>query len=151
MFNGRGTPVSVKDPLHVCPYGIAYRRVRWIRIYGVCTKSFRSPMRGCLLQRDMFIDTITPAVYAPPPRMNVFSILLTSVLEVRVSPSNLLTSVHWGKPLHVFGLTPEVSVVGAHMSLTMGYHYGPSADLLVPVCERHEPPGHSSHPFGGLM
>ena len=31
--------------------------------------------------------------------------------------------------LHVFGLTSEVSVVGTHMSLTMGYH-GPSADLL---------------------
>ena len=64
-----------------------------------------------------------------------------------VSPSTLLTSVHWGKPLHVFGLTSEVSVVGAHMSLTMGYHYGPLADLLVLVCVRHEPPGPSSHPF----
>ena len=26
-----------------------------------------------------------------------------------LSSSNLLTSVHWGKPLHVFGLTSEVS------------------------------------------
>jgi len=33
------------------------------------------------------------------------------------------------------------------MSLTMGYHYGPSADLLVLVCLRHEPPGPNSHPF----
>jgi hypothetical protein len=31
-------------------------------------------------------------------------------------------------------LTSEVSVVGASTSLTMGYHYGPSADLLVLVC-----------------
>ena len=32
-------------------------------------------------------------------------------------------------------LTCHVSVVGAHMSLTMGYH-GPSANLLYPgVCE----------------
>ena len=29
----------------------------------------------------------------------------------------------------------------------MGYHYGPSADLLVLVCKRHEPPGPNSHPF----
>ena len=36
-------------------------------------------------------------------------------------------------------LTCHVSVVGAHMSLTMGYH-GPSANLLYPgVCERLEP------------
>ena len=27
----------------------------------------------------------------------------------------------------------------------MGYHYGPSADLLVLVRVRHEPPGPSSH------
>ena len=33
------------------------------------------------------------------------------------------------------------------MSLTMGYHYGPSADLLVLACVRHEPPGPNSHPF----
>ena len=33
------------------------------------------------------------------------------------------------------------------MSLTMGYHYGPSTDLLVLVCVRHEPPGPKSHPF----
>ena len=33
------------------------------------------------------------------------------------------------------------------MSLTMGYHYGPSADLLVLVCVRHEPPRPNSHPF----
>ena len=46
----------------------------------------------------------------------------------------LLTSVHRGKPLRLFGLTYEVSVVGASRSLTMGYHYGPSADLLVLVC-----------------
>ena len=31
-------------------------------------------------------------------------------------------------------LTSEVSVVGASTSLTMGYHYGPSADLLVLMC-----------------
>ena len=38
-----------------------------------------------------------------------------------------------------FGLKSEVSVVGACMSLTMGYH-GPSADWLYPgVCVRHEP------------
>jgi len=37
-----------------------------------------------------------------------------------LSPSTLLTSSHWGRPLHVFGLTSEVPVVGAHMSLTMG-------------------------------
>ena len=44
-----------------------------------------------------------------------------------------------------FVLTSEVSVVGAHMSLTLGYH-GPSADLLYPgVCERHEPPGPNSN------
>ena len=64
-------------------------------------------------------------------------------------PQNLnelkLISVHWGKPLRVFGLTSEerelVSVVGSHMSLTMGYH-GPSADLLYfGVCVKHEPPG----------
>ena len=55
--------------------------------------------------------------------------------------------VHCGKPLHVFGLTSPASVVGAHMSLSMGYHYGPSADLLVLVCVRHEPPGPNSHPF----
>jgi len=48
---------------------------------------------------------------------------------------NLLTSIHCGKPLHVFILTSEVSVVGAATSLTMGYHYGPSADLQVLVCE----------------
>ena len=29
----------------------------------------------------------------------------------------------------------------------MGYHYGPSADLLVLVCVRHEPLWHNSHPF----
>ena len=33
------------------------------------------------------------------------------------------------------------------MSLTMGYHYGPSADLLVLVCVRHEPLWPNSHPF----
>ena len=33
--------------------------------------------------------------------------------------------------LHVFGLASAVSVVEAHMSLTMGYH-GPSDDLLYP-------------------
>ena len=33
------------------------------------------------------------------------------------------------------------------MSLTMGYHYEPSADLLVLVCVRHEPSGPNSHPF----
>ena len=59
----------------------------------------------------------------------------------------MLTFVPWGKPLRVFGLTPEVSVVGASRSLTMGYHYGPSADLLVLVCVRHEPPGPNSLPF----
>ena len=59
----------------------------------------------------------------------------------------LLTPVHWGKPLHLFGLTYEVSVVGASRSSTMGYHYGPSADLLVLVCVRHEPPGPNSNPF----
>ena len=41
----------------------------------------------------------------------------------------------------------DVSVVGAFKSSTMGYHYGPSADLLVLVCVRHEPPGPKSHPF----
>jgi hypothetical protein len=46
-------------------------------------------------------------------------------------PKGSLTSVHWGKPLHAFGLTSEVSVVRARVSLTMGYH-GPSADLLYP-------------------
>ena len=51
-----------------------------------------------------------------------------------LSPLTLLTPVHWGKPLHLIGLTSEVSVVGAPVSLTMGYHYGPSADLLYPVC-----------------
>ena len=39
-------------------------------------------------------------------------------------------------------------MVGAFMSLTMGNHYGPSADLLVLLCARHEPPGPNSHPFG---
>ena len=29
----------------------------------------------------------------------------------------------------------------------MGYHYGPSADLLVLVCLRHEPLWPNSHPF----
>ena len=49
-------------------------------------------------------------------------------------PLTLRTSVHWGRPLHVFGLASEVSVLGTRMSLTMGYH-GPSADLLYPgVC-----------------
>ena len=33
------------------------------------------------------------------------------------------------------------------MSLTMGYHHGTSAELLVLVCVRHEPPGPNSHPF----
>ena len=33
------------------------------------------------------------------------------------------------------------------MSLTMGYHYGSSADLLVLVCVRHEPLWPNSHPF----
>ena len=33
------------------------------------------------------------------------------------------------------------------MSLTMGYHYGPSADLLVLVRVRHELRGPNSHPF----
>jgi len=28
-----------------------------------------------------------------------------------------------------------------------GIPYGPSADLLVLVCVRHEPPGPNSHPF----
>jgi hypothetical protein len=51
--------------------------------------------------------------------------------------------------LHVFILTSEVSVVGASTSLTMGCHYGPSADWLVLVCV-------SAFPFGitvqgGLM
>ena len=32
------------------------------------------------------------------------------------------------------------------MSLTMGYTCGPSADLLVLVCVRHEPPGPNSQP-----
>ena len=52
------------------------------------------------------------------------------------SPLTLLTSVHWGRPLHVFGLTSEVSLVGAPVSLTMGCH-GPAADSLYPegVCE----------------
>ena len=50
-----------------------------------------------------------------------------------------------------FGLTSEASVVGAHMSIKMGYRYGPSADLLVQVCVRHEPPGPSSHPFGDTL
>jgi len=50
-----------------------------------------------------------------------------------------MTCVHLGKSLHIFGLTSEVSVVGAHMSLTMEYHC-PSADLLYPgVFVRHEP------------
>jgi len=63
---------------------------------------------------------------------------------------DLKTPVHWGKPLHVFGLTSEVSVVGAHMSLTMGYH-GPSADLLcLGVCVRHEPPGPNSYALLGI-
>jgi hypothetical protein len=51
-----------------------------------------------------------------------------------LSPLTLLTSVHWGKPLNLFGPTYEVSVVADSTSLTMGYHYGPSADLLVVVC-----------------
>ena len=68
-----------------------------------------------------------------------------------LSPSILLTSVHWGKPLHVFGLTSEVSVVGARMSLTMGYHYGPSADLLVLVCVRREPLWPEAVFFSGLI
>ena len=67
---------------------------------------------------------------------------------------NSAEPVHWGKPLRIhvslfykstdirtlgevstfFYLTSEVSVFGAHTSLTMGYH-GPSADLLYPgVC-----------------
>ena len=33
------------------------------------------------------------------------------------------------------------------MSLTMGYHYGPSADLLVLVCVRHEPSWPDSNRF----
>ena len=44
-------------------------------------------------------------------------------------PERLLTSVHLGKPLHLLGLTSEVSVVRAPMSLKMGYHYGPSVAL----------------------
>jgi len=53
-----------------------------------------------------------------------------------LSPLTLLTPVHWGTPLHLIGLTSEVSVVGAPASLTMGYHFGPSADLIYPesVC-----------------
>jgi len=46
---------------------------------------------------------------------------------------NFADFVHWEKPLHVFGLISEVSVVGAPVSLTMEYH-GPSADLLYPEC-----------------
>jgi len=61
-------------------------------------------------------------------------------------PLTLLRPVHWGRPLHVFGLTSEVSVVGASMSLTMGYHYEPSADLLVLVGVRHEHLWPNSHP-----
>ena len=49
-----------------------------------------------------------------------------------LSSLTLLTSVHWGKPLHVFYSTFEIVVVGARMGLTMGYH-GPSADLLYPL------------------
>ena len=64
-----------------------------------------------------------------------------------LSPLPLLTSLHWGKPLHGSGLTCEESVVGVHMSLTTGYH-GPSADLLYPgVNVRHEPLWPNSHPF----
>ena len=63
------------------------------------------------------------------------------------SKNLLLTSVHWGKPLHMFGWTSEVSVIGASRSLTMGYHYGPSADLLVLVCVRHVPLWSNLHPF----
>ena len=33
------------------------------------------------------------------------------------------------------------------MGLTVGYHYGPSADLLVRVGVRHEPPGPDPYPF----
>jgi hypothetical protein len=33
------------------------------------------------------------------------------------------------------------------MSLTIGYHYEHSADLLVLVCVRHEPLWPNSHPF----
>jgi len=33
------------------------------------------------------------------------------------------------------------------MSLRLGYHCGPSANLLVLVCVRHEPPGPNSHPL----
>jgi len=51
------------------------------------------------------------------------------------------------KPLNVCGLTSEVSVVRGFLSLTMGYHYGPSADLLVLVCVRYELLWPNSHPF----
>jgi hypothetical protein len=37
------------------------------------------------------------------------------------------------------------------MSLTMGYHYGPSADLLVLVCVRHERLRPNSHPFEDIL
>ena len=58
-----------------------------------------------------------------------------------LSPLTLLTSVHWGRHLHVFGLTSEVTVVGAPIILTMGYH-GPPADLLYPgVCASRAFPG----------
>jgi hypothetical protein len=49
------------------------------------------------------------------------------VLKIRAEPISTI---------HLFDLTSEVSVVGAHTSLMMGYHYGPSADLLVLVCVR---------------
>jgi len=50
-----------------------------------------------------------------------------------------------GGNLYMFGLTSEVSVVRAHMSLTMGY-LGPSADLFYSgLCVRREPPGPNSY------
>ena len=39
---------------------------------------------------------------------------------------------------------------GASASLTMGYHYGPSANLLVLVCVSAFPLWDNSHPFDTL-
>jgi len=67
------------------------------------------------------------------------------ILQLSLSP-NFADIRTLGETSTCFGLTSEVSVVGAHMSLTMGYH-GPSADLLYTgVCER-VPLWDNSHPF----
>ena len=86
-----------------------------------------------------------------PAQPHCFSFHLWCLTDITSSP-RFPTSVHWGKSLRTHlslflnfanirtlgrpphGLTSEVSVVGAHESLTTGYH-GPSADLLHPgVC-----------------